>query len=85
MRLDVLVIRVAHPLSVAWSARAEVAVFLAAGLGWALITIAVARVVRPDVVLPLSAGLFALALCGWRLLWTVASDGLYALTRKSRG
>jgi hypothetical protein len=42
-------------------------------------------VIRPDVVWPLSAGLFLLALCGVQWLGTIIWAGLYQLTRKSDG
>lgn len=61
--------------------RAELLVSAAMLCGWALVTLAIARLVRPDVVWPLSAGLAVLALCGWRFLLQIARDGLYMLTR----
>ena len=65
--------------------RAELLVSLAMLSGWALVTLAVARIVRPDVVWPLSAGLAVLALCGWKFLLQIARDGLYILTRGHNG
>lgn len=80
--------RVTIPLGVlagrAWRVAPEFAVSLALVLGWALITLAVSRLWRADVVAPLSAGVFFLSLVGWRLLLTVVRDGLYALTQEKR-
>lgn len=75
---------VRRPLAAMWARRAELAVFLAAAGGWAAITHAIGRLVRPDVVWPISLGLFLLSLCGWRLLYTVADAGLYTLTREGK-
>jgi hypothetical protein len=72
-------------LSVLAAARAELAIVVAVLCGWALVTLAIARVIRPDVVWPLSAGLFLLALCGVQWLGTIIWAGLYQLTRKSDG
>lgn len=49
--------------------------------GWLLITLAIARLVRPDVVWPLSLGILCLAGPGRRILSTIAREGLYALTK----
>ena len=65
--------------------RAELLVSLAMLAGWALVTLAIGRLVRPDVVWPLSAGLAVLALCGWKFLLQIARDGLYILTRGPNG
>jgi hypothetical protein len=69
----------------AWAARDEAAVALAAILAWALLTqVAAAVIPRPDLVWRASIGLFLLALIGWRFVWTVASHGLYNLTREKK-
>lgn len=53
--------------------------------GWALVTSFIAALTSP-LAWRLSVGLFLLSLCGWRLLWTLTRDGLYALSlvRKRR-
>lgn len=73
-----------RPIVVVWAARAELAVFVGAVGGWCALTVGVARLVRPDIVWPLSLGILSLSLCGWRLLATVAQHGLYALSREDR-
>lgn len=62
------------------AARRELAWSLALLAGWALITLSIARLVRPDVVWPLSGGLFLLALFGAKSIGLLAWNGLYALT-----
>lgn len=59
--------------------RGEILTSFALFAGWILVTLAIARIVRPDVVWPASSGLFLLSLCGWRLLYAIASHGLYKL------
>lgn len=51
--------------------------------GWALLTWGVARLTAP-VAWVFSAGLLLVSLGGWRLLWEVATRGLYALTRPTK-
>ena len=67
----------------AWLAakRAELATAAAFLGGWALVTWAVASLTVWQV-WPLSGGVFLLSLGGWRLLWRMACDGLYALTHE---
>ena len=65
--------------------RAELLVSLGMLAGWALVTLALGRITRPDVVWPLSAGLAVLALCGWKFLLQVVREGLYILTRDANG
>jgi hypothetical protein len=60
--------------------RGEILTGLALLAGWALLTSAIAQLVRPDVVWRASAGIFLLSLCGWKFLYTIASSGLYKLT-----
>lgn len=48
--------------------------------GWALLTWAIARLTAPEAWL-VSAGLLLLSLGGWKLLWTVITEGLYTLTK----
>lgn len=56
------------------------AAFLA---GWGLVTAFVAALTAPLAWL-LSLGLLAFSLGGWRLAWTIATRGLYTLTREAR-
>lgn len=51
-------------------------------VGWSLVTWAIASVARTWQVWPLSGGVFLLSLFGWRYLYVMARDGLYALTRE---
>jgi hypothetical protein len=67
------------------SVRGEIFVSVAGTVGWVFITASIAQVVRPDVVWRASAGIFLLSLCGWKLLYEIASSGLYILTRSRRG
>lgn len=60
---------------------AELLLSLALLAGWTLITLAIARLWRPDVVWPLSYGLLFLSVSGWRLAARIAGDGLYALAK----
>lgn len=60
--------------------RAELLTTAALLAGWACLTRAAARLVGP-VAWDVSVGLFLLSLVGWRFLWTIASHGLYTLTR----
>lgn len=68
-----------------WRVKAELLLGLAIMAGWALVTLGISRVARADVVWPLSGGLFSLSLAGWRLLWQIAAQGFYALTRPEDG
>lgn len=61
--------------------RAEIATSVALVAGWACLTSAVSHYVSAGVVWRVSAGLFLLSLCGWRLLGKIAGHGLYKLTR----
>jgi hypothetical protein len=65
----------------ALAARAELAQSIALLAGWALVTLGVARIVRPDVVWPLSAGLLLLLVCGVEWIADIFWHGLYQLTR----
>lgn len=69
----------------AWLAawHAELAVSVAAVLGWTCVARTVALLTTPKVY-SLFAGIFLLSCCGWRFLWTVMTKGLYALTRERR-
>jgi hypothetical protein len=64
----------------AWKVRAEIGAALLLVAGWSLLTLGVAQLVHRS---PwcLSAGLFAMTMFGWRFLYTIGRDGLYALTR----
>ena len=66
-----------------WRARAEILLSLALLCGWALLTWGIVLLTTPKV-WPISGGLLLLSVCGWRLLWTVFSHGLYSLTREER-
>lgn len=63
-----------------WAARAEIGAAVLLVAGWVLITAAIAQLVHRTPWL-FSAGLFALTMFGWRFLYTIGRDGLYALTR----
>lgn len=64
-------------------AKAEIALTCAGLLGWYFLTSAVSLLsfVSAGVVWRVSAGLLFLSLSGWRLLYKIASRGLYDLTR----
>lgn len=64
-----------------WFVRAEILLSLAVVAGWLLLTWGVALLTTWKV-WPISTGLLLLSCGGWRLLWTVASYGLYGLTRE---
>jgi len=63
---------------------AELLLSLAVLIGWTLLTLGVGALAgdRARVVYLLSTGLFLLSLAGWKLLYRLAADGLYVLTRK---
>lgn len=61
----------------------EIATAAAFLLGWTAVTWGVARLTVPEV-WPISAGVLLLSMGGWRLLATIAREGLYALTRGPR-
>lgn len=65
--------------------RAEILTSSATVVGWVAITSAVAELVPPAIVWRVSAGIFLLSLVGWKLLFTIATRGLYNLTRSKRG
>jgi hypothetical protein len=48
--------------------------------GWALITAAIAALTSPLAWL-FSGGLLLISLGGWKLLWALASNGLYTLIK----
>jgi hypothetical protein len=62
----------------------EISAALALLAGWSLITWSIASFSRTWQVWPLSAGLLLLSLFGWRFFYTMARDGLYALTREPK-
>lgn len=67
-----------------WGARAELLVTFAILAAWILLTLAALSVVPAKflvVVWYLSIALLLLSLVGWRLLWTIGTHGVYALTR----
>lgn len=63
--------------------RAELLTAAAVLAGWGLVTWGAAALTSWQA-WPLSGGLLLLSLAGWRLLFTIARDGLYALTRPPR-
>jgi hypothetical protein len=67
-----------------FDARAEILTVVVALAGWALLTAAVAQVVRPDVVWRVSAALLLLSLVGWKFLYGIVTKGIYVLTRGTR-
>ncbi len=52
--------------------------------GWALISWALASFFRTWQVWPLSGGLLLITVFGWRYLYVMGRDGLYALTRDGK-
>jgi len=64
--------------------RAQLATTIAIVVGWAFLTWSLAEIVRPDVVWRASIGIFFLSLAGWKLLYVVAVNGLYKLTRPKK-
>lgn len=48
--------------------------------GWLLLTLGVVALTSPLAWL-FSGGLLLISLAGWKLLWRLATDGLYTLTR----
>jgi hypothetical protein len=61
----------------------EIATATAFITGWLLITKGVADLTRPAV-WPISIGLLFMSLCGWRLIRTVFTAGLYALSQRAK-
>ncbi len=59
---------------------AEIATALSATVGFFLVVWAAAALLTP-MMWALGTGLYLLSLSGFGLLWTVARDGLYSLTR----
>lgn len=69
----------------AWKAfvTVETAAVLVLVVGWSLLTWGIASLTVWQA-WPISAGLFLLGCFGFRLLWRVFGDGLYALSAASR-
>lgn len=65
------------------AARAEISQATALLAGWALVTMGIAHVTRPDVVWPVSGGVFLLAVCGVQWLRDLFWTGLYQLVKGS--
>lgn len=63
-----------------WGARAELAASLALLGGWALVTLGIAALTSP-LAWAFSGGVLLLSGFGWKLLYTIARDGLYHLTQ----
>lgn len=81
LRSLVAISRAVDMLNWAVTARAEILLTIALLGGWALVTWGIALLTTWKV-WPISGGLLLLSCGGWRLLWTIVSDGLYMLTRK---
>lgn len=60
----------------------ELAVAAALLAAWLLVTVAIARMLRGDIVWPLSLGLLLFSAAGWRLFGAIALHGLYALSKE---
>lgn len=77
-------IRLWDMLAVIRGAAADMLLSLAILVGWTLLTLGIASVAggRARTVYLISAGVFLLSLAGWKLLYRLAADGLYVLTRK---
>ena len=60
----------------------EILTAIALLVGWLLVTLALARVLRGDVVWPLSLGLLLFSAAGWRLFGAIVLHGLYALSKE---
>ncbi|MFL5481147.1 MAG: hypothetical protein ACJ8AK_03075 [Gemmatimonadaceae bacterium] len=65
----------------------EFAVSLAILVGWFLLTASVVELLpaRRHALWLASTGVLLISLCGWRFIGRIATDGLYALTRKRNG
>jgi hypothetical protein len=59
---------------------AELLTAASALVGWGLLTFALSSILG-WIVWPVSGGLLALSLVGWRMVGIIAWSGLYALTR----
>lgn len=62
---------------------AELSTAVAGLAGWLTLTWGLARLLGP-VVWFFGIALLCFSLFGWRLLWQVSTDGLYALTRDEK-
>jgi hypothetical protein len=71
--------RIGEDLRKAWRELATVALGLT---GWGLLTDVVAQFLG-TVVWEVSLGLLCLSLFGWKLAFTVARDGVYALSKRA--
>ncbi|HKV74577.1 MAG TPA: hypothetical protein VJN95_08660 [Gemmatimonadales bacterium] len=49
-------------------------------LGWGLLSLGFALLLGP-IVWPFAGGILLLSACGWKMLFVLARDGLYALTK----
>jgi hypothetical protein len=75
-----LLLRLARWFAPVWAVRAEIGAALLLIAGWTLLTAGIAQLLHRSPWL-FSAGLFAMTLFGWKYLYTIGRDGLYALTR----
>lgn len=85
--LSLLRTRSARELRAVWTTFVRTlpeTLFVAALLaGWVLLTWGLAALTTWKV-WPLSGGVFFLSCCGWKVLATLARDGLYALSKDTR-
>lgn len=72
------------PFAWTWGSRAEILTTLAFVGGWLMITWGLAELVTVWI-WPISLGALLLSAGGWGLLFEVVRDGLYTLTRPTRG
>lgn len=63
---------------------AEVLLFLAVTVGWTFLTLGIGALAgtHARAVYFISAGVFSLSLAGWELLYWIARDGMYALSKR---
>lgn len=81
MRITRAIMRMSTRISTsARRLRAELLLAAAIVAGWGLLTWAVASLIGWRA-WPVAGGLLLLSGAGWRLLFNIARDGLYALTR----
>lgn len=73
-----------NAIAALWDLRAELLASLALLAGWLLITHSLTLMAPAwfDQIWALSIGVLLVSLAGWRLLWAIATTGLYALTRE---
>lgn len=67
-----------------WKMRAELLLAAAMIGGWMLVTYALAAIVRPRIMWPMSIGLLMLSASGWKLLGEIATKGCYVLNVRAQ-